>query len=583
MKQFLTGVSRLGRSTLVGPGVFLPSLLWAVVLHFSDSTAKASAFIPLRIGLVVIAHALMFNVIYVVRKYAFPPKNRRFEFLGILAILLLASAFRGIVMQFLIDAFGVSNFNAVHYKVLVSMQNMTVVILVCALITESVREWSDRTAELERENSRLVVMLSASTQQIEQAHDVIVATVTGQLYRFLHELEKVSPENLVSSLRTGIADIVRPLSRSVGEAEPILPPITQERVRLRFSKVLLEVGFIQPLDTLVVPLGLIFISFPYFILYFPPNLVFVAILGFFAVSVAVQFPLRWAYKAIAPTSALASWGLLLVSVFLRSLFGNAAFAFFFGHLRAQRTWTFYLILAFGTIFAVIYALLKSVNRQLNLVETRLRKTRERLNWEVSRSVEVQRQQSRALAIAIHGPVQTAVGAGIIRLERAMLAGPVSAELIEEVKEQIWTSLDRLNETSKAPLLTDVFEEVATTWEDVCKIKVVAAKGTLKALAYDAIATQLISDLVPELVFNAIKHSAANWIKVSVLKPVSNTITLRVEYDGSQYEEVGKRGLGLRYLQDAALSVKHHWLAGKNLVTVLLPYQDMRTKLPPPRA
>lgn len=581
MKRAQAAIRLLGRSKLVSPGIFLSSLIWAITLHFSDSSVSSGASVFERAGLVLVAHSLMFNVIYVLRRYAFPPRGRSWELLGLFAIVVTAAIFRGIVMQFLIAEFQIASFNDLQYKVLMSLQNMTVVIMTAAFFTEALHEWSDRTSELETDNLRLQALLSNSTRQIEETHDRLISTVTGQLYRFLHDLEKVSPEKLLDSLRSGVAEIVRPLSREYEELEAKVPQPRPVTAKVSIFKAIAQIGYVSPIDIFVVPAGLVFISFPFFILYFGASKVLLAILCFFALSSVVQFPIRWGFNKLAPKSGVISWAVLILGAVIRALVGSWAFHLFFNNIPRGQNWTFWLILIFGLIFASLFAVAKSLNRQLELVERDLGQIQIRLNWEVARSVEVQRQQSQALSIAIHGPVQTAVGAGIIRLERALKNGPISTELIEEVKQLIWASLDRLSEDKEVPNLDSVCCDVQDTWVDVCRIDFGFAPKAAEDLSHDKVATRLLADILPELIFNAIKHSGSTWVKVQISAAAGNSIGFSMASDGSPYEASEKKGLGLKYLEDAALSISHSNGLGNNLVEIVLPYLDNSFAPPSP--
>ena len=581
MKPSFGGLERLGRSSLAGPGIFIPTLLWSVLLQLNDVAGVPIRSIPLRILLVVVVHIVVFNIVFVARKYLLPVNRGGLQWVKAAVLILLAGLLRGYFIAVFGHAIGLFATEDVLFRMLLSMQNTSLMFALCAYVSVAAKDWAERRGSLEIQNQRLQELLDKSLNQINEAHDRVIATVTGQLYRFVHDLEKVKPEDLVESLRAGVANIVRPLSREVLQETAGQKPIDVPTPRLSISQVVKNIQSPKDFDALLIPVMMIYVSLPYSL----------RIAGFESALVAsvvivlIGSSYLWLWQRLEGYLKLSRpmniWLSLLARVLSFALLLNWLIIFAVPRhvLPAQRL-IFYLVI-FSTLAQVAYALAKSAELRIQEIEQELRAVQARLEWENSRVSEIKRQQARALSIAIHGPVQTAVGAAIIRLELALKKGPISSELVEEVTELIWQSLESLGENTQSANLSEVFEELTETWRDVCEISVYDPEELVRKISTDAVVTQLIVETVPELIFNAIKHGGATRASVELFEPDADSVTIEVRNNGAPFEDSGTRGLGLRYLADAALSVMNLHESGENITLVVLPFENTEISLPPP--
>jgi len=80
---------------------------------------------------------------------------------------------------------------------------------------QAYREWQVRKTELLQTNARLRALLKRETEKSDADHQRLVDTVSGQLVRFIREIDNALPKDAADSLRRGITEIVRPLSRQM--------------------------------------------------------------------------------------------------------------------------------------------------------------------------------------------------------------------------------------------------------------------------------------------------------------------------------------------------------------------------------
>jgi len=568
------GLRLLRQAKFSGPGVFVPTLLYTLLLHLVDASVRQESPIIYRLLFVLIIHISMYTVIKFARQYLFPADEGRFQLLKVAAILIAAAIFRAYLMHYFsegIELFKTDNF---LFRVTNSVQNMPIAFAVSAVATEAYREWQERRDALVRDNTRLRQLIQNASVMAKVEHQRLVDTVTGQLLRFVREVERSKPGEVIDNLRNGISTIVRPLSQEIDAQEYVEAATKSERIRISFRQVIRGVGNSRPLEPILMPLAVTWIGTPYLVSNFgwaawPPF-----ILGVFLVATPTYSVFQFVIAKLKP-SWQTVWILVLFSAVFTAIFEALAVLAVvgtYGNLRQLLA----VFLTFNVLWAFMFTGTAGIIGQLNLAEKELEATQEKLTWALARETEVQRQHARHLAVALHGPVQTAVGASIIRLETAALKGEISQELIGEVSQLIYSSLEELQDDDDAVDLTKVRADVQATWDGICEIVSTTSKEAFEAVAKDDVAVKLIAEIIPELVFNAIKHGGATHLVIGVDEPVGQRVTLQMLDDGTKFEQkagsTDKGGLGLRHLNESALRITRTNLDGQNLTEILLPYQ-----------
>ena len=91
-----------------------------------------------------------------------------------------------------------------------------------------------------------------------------------------------------------------------------------------------------------------------------------------------------------------------------------------------------------------------------------------------------------------------------------------------------------------------------------------------ALHDDLQCLMTINDLVPELVFNSIKHGRARDVRVTLATAGERTLTLTCQDDGVLFSEHATGGLGSRLLDDCAIEWSRERHGGSTVLIAVLP-------------
>lgn len=202
---------------------------------------------------------------------------------------------------------------------------------------------------------------------------------------------------------------------------------------------------------------------------------------------------------------------------------------------------------------LVMLLVRGARRKQERLEWELLKAEADLHWEATRVRCVQWREQRSLARAMHGPVQSAIGVGVLRLESAIGADSLDEDLVTSVREGVLTAVRSLNtagdDTSR---LTSVMEQTAATWQGVCEVTWSISPSAADRLSADQVGASTTADLFAEACWNAIRHARAAIIECAVQLVDERTLRLTVRNDGDPLPLDAAPGLGTRMLTDMTL-------------------------------
>jgi hypothetical protein len=205
------------------------------------------------------------------------------------------------------------------------------------------------------------------------------------------------------------------------------------------------------------------------------------------------------------------------------------------------------------------------------LEADLRATTADLRWSVTRARDRYRQHETALSRALHGRLQASLSAAFIRLDRAVERGVADDDLIGTLRHGILSALAEINVFDSNPdPIDDVVALTQSNWSDTVTLIFTIHDGVRGALAADALCARSVNDLIPELVFNSVRHGNANVIDVQLTIADHRTLCLTVMDDGSISPDAGRHGLGSALLDEASISWSRTRSEDRTTTSCLIP-------------
>lgn len=498
-----------------------------------------------------------------------------------LLVFLLASVAARMPLGYLLEWWGLAPTGTVTTGIPSAVPATFVVLVLAALAVTALAEQRHRRNLLAAQRERLDHTRAVVTAAINERQQATIDHINRDLTNAIDALDAGSPREAVETLRWTAQELVRPLSHDLATQHesfsPVVPPGTS--LGLDWSGVLRDATTGRPIPPVTFALTLTALS----ILFRVSRMGAAAGLAASALILvamwagahlanqaldAVSGRLSTAARAVAGTIALICLGLVVAAIEWL--------------IAADRHSAGSLVLAvWVTVFiGWALALARGVHHQAARTESELRSINRELDWEVARANQTQWQQQRALARALHGPVQASVNAAALRLDAAVRDGSVTPELIAGERAGIAEALALLP-TAIAESTPDIglaFRRIQGTWAGICDIDFEAAERVIQNISEDPACSGAVADIVTESCANAVRHGHAARITVSITQPnTERLLFISIDNDGDPLDPASRAGLGTSVLDDVALEWHLDAQPHGTLLTAVLPTSIGRTR------
>jgi hypothetical protein len=450
-----------------------------------------------------------------------------------------------------------------------------VVLVVAAVAADAMAQHRRQQDVLSEDRERLEHVRAVVGQAIADRQQVTVDRISEQLTDAVDDLTVDSPREAVETLRWAAQDLVRPLSHDLATHNvPFTPsfPTTTTTHGLSWRSVLRDATTGRPIPEIALPVISTALTVLYRIDKFGMGMGLLASAADAAaiwlgavlanrILSAVAERLPPFARATALTAALGILGVLGVAV--QRVF-----------LHQQGTPGTLLLNVVITIFiGWALALLRATRNQLDRTDVEIQELAHELEWEIARANQTQWQQQRALARALHGPLQSAVNAAALRIDGAVRSGSVTTELVDAERTSILDALGYLP-TAVADRIPDIeldFRRIQGTWAGLCEIDIAMSDAVLACIAADPACSSAVTDIVTESCANAIRHGRATQISVSITQPDSQRlVTIVIDNEGTPPDPARPTGLGATLIADVALEWRLDTRPNGARITAILP-------------
>ena len=573
MTRWRRALAALPPECLVTLPVMLGSFVWLSLVHFADVSSNGVSNIPQRLLCLVVAQAAFFAIPVatwlLVRR---DPRPERATVLLIAAVLLGCVA-RGFAFGWMLYVTGAAPKVDVLFRALASLAQGTLAVGFLWLVTAAVRRYAERRRALLAEQTSLMALQSQAVVRLQQLDEEAAEQVRASVLEGLGHGERARGDEVLHRMRLTLDDVVRPLSRQLeSQGESWSEAVTPEGdYRVRWwptVKGAADPARIHPV--------LVAVMFEWVVL-LPVTVRYGLGVGAATAvaAVIVLLPLLWLCRLVG--MRLTRWAPAAVKALTFALALVVPGVAFGGFDLLYTAWTtistpFALAAPVYTVlFGVILAVTDSALRQAREVEAELEASDAELRWAIARAREEHRQHRLALAHAVHGRIQATLSASVLQLDRALRDGTADEAMVADVQGRVIACVTGLNLRFTAPDdLPELLDKLRTTWAGVAEVTLVPDEMVDVVLAADVQSLRCINDLVPELVFNAIKHGQARQVDVRLRMVGSDVLELGVGDDGLAEDLGSGGGMGTRLLDDCAIEWSRERLASATQTTVQLP-------------
>ena len=469
----------------------------------------------------------------------------------VLAAFLVAGFARGVVILVLDVATGQHTVGEELFRLLGGPIFTFVTLTVSAVLASNYQRHRESLAALADERYRLQIRSAGIRAKVQLQREELLSKVRTLMDPAIAKIQASlggqSSTEAISSLKSTVDDVVRPLSIEVAEASDELEAesgkaeIREKAPRpktillgeflvplwagLIAAIVLVPVAFLfeTPLNSLLILLtifllmllGLGLIQLLTINLAIPPVLAAIVVPILYAVSFT---PFYWISPAM-------SWAISIEQIHALLLFG---------------------VSVGGTTFAAQFAQLQRKATTENLVA--VNQQLEILNASLRQELWLNRRRT---ASVLHGPVQAALFASAMKLSQEQKPTP---ELVSEVEQDIAAALEKLNNPSnlEGEDITDLLNQIVEIWSDAAQISIKIPEDLEAAITKQPLTSEALIEIAREFITNAIKHGKASSVSLKVSRIDGARIAIEVIDDGQGVPPGAKPGFGSKLLSELSL-------------------------------
>ena len=536
------------------------------LLTVSVQPINASAPVSARILATVLAQLVMFAPLVVLRFTLLKDPMRPRPWVA-LAGFAVASVVRGLSVDYFLHYFGGLPLMP-ELRVFSGFLPTIIPLIVTAYVVNSLRERRRDLEVLLEIGERLERAGQEASAAVQQRNDELVDRVRSVLDTEIAAASAAQPTDVVTQLQRTATDVIRPLSHELATsfAAQEAPQVSVGPSRVGWRDVVGDASLKRPLM---------------------PGLTVLLLSGVWIPTAVVLAPIRWSLIG----SLVLIYGLLVgANAVLRRLLPRRRpigrlFAVFVACVVAglvtgvglrivteqSRSSTSVAVAAifFVILVSMSMAIVNGVLTARSAVLAQTAASIDELRLQVLRTHQLQWFHQRALARALHGPVQSAVTAAALRLADAQLSGTPRRGLVDGVHADLVRVLDVLSapEGEVLPLEASL-ARVVGMWEGLCDISARVDPVAAGIIDGDAVSRALVIDIITDATANAIRHGRAGSVSIRV-SWLGGIVRLAVTDDGSPSATPGLQGLGSALLNDCA----QEWVltdtgAGHELIVVL---------------
>ncbi len=564
---------RVGGASAVSRPAFWVLLAVSLIAHTAEATTSGvpTRQLPVRAVFVVIAVVAAYGAMLLLRRLVLRDAAEQPRPWRALLIYVAAGVVRGVVLSGLL-ALVLDEPAQLVFRIGAAIAVLVPMLAITAAMVDVLREHAARRDELVTRNAELIAARDDALDRAAAERADAARRIQLLLADRLAALD-AGPADAAARLRADVAEVIRPLSHRIVPAVGRVAAVPTDAA-IRWREVWRDASLGRPIRPALGAIGFV-ATIPSLAARSPGTGLLPtpldAIAGALCIGLCVFATLTLAARAVhpvlpglrpVPRTALLAGTLLLALAVTAALSGFAVHALTGGPNTAITL----SILTVGMLVAVLIALLQGIEHLLNAVDAELATTNAALEHEVARVNAVAWHQRNQLAVALHGPVQTAVTAAAMRLEQAPVG---DAEALAAARELIGDAIGRLDTRSEHVDGIEVqLGELARAWDGLCAVTWTIEADALVAIDADATIASAVGDICTEACSNAVRHGAATIVEIAATT-AADRLHLRIANDGADPGERRGGGLGSAMLDAVALAWRRGRVDGRTVLDVEL--------------
>lgn len=530
--------------------VFFTTYIWSLLVHFTDSIINGPGFLLKRLIVISGLQLLVFFLIYLTVKLLIDRTKSNIVPVALFFTICVVALFRGFVFEYWFYAWDITESLNPGVRMRASLLNLAIAFAISTIAVANTRRHHMINSKLILEREHLELTRNNAETSIAEIDKTLINNIENELRTYVKEFENKNLIEVLPLLRNLIDQVVQPLSRRIqSQYTPWSPPIgQQDKLKVQWRNVLTQSFRPNKIKYLIIPALMIVIAIP---------------------TVTSRSPLPDTLQSMLAVFLAAA----IVGKFFRVIFRNSKSNFFsymvvvlttslaMGAASLNLTKDYenkYALVSPAVSLYIIAALITSVlsSRELlaNQITSELSETVKQMQWSVSRIREGQRQRYQSLSRHLHGHLQAFLSSKYLELEKLDSSAPNTNETLRRVIAEIYLEIEKIGHSKHvAEPITSVVEKIAQSWDKVAKIEPAIHSEILERIETDQLCRSALVDVLPELVFNGIKHGKATDLRIELNLLHPDVVRLVITDNGSFELIESVTGVGTRILNESCIS------------------------------
>ena len=554
MSRWRQAFNRIGGPDAVTWPAFWVTSASAILGHLTTG-GKVDASIAQRILIVCICQVVLFIPLIGLRFTLLksPTNPRPWVAIG---GFIFAAVLRGFALAFLLLATGAVSQPLWVYRIIASLMNQAVLLIIVALVVSTMRAHVRTLIALTAIQDNLEATQARIIDEVNDHNDEAIERVQVRLRQELEAFGSGTGTESVEQLQRIASDVVRPMSHELGSFLPRHEDLsrTQPDAHVSWQQLVRQLADHSPLRPLLVALYLAISMIAATLGPFGNKGFLVTVIVSVVALICSALGNAILNRLLPHTSGTSS----LVAIFITSLL-IGVISVGAGSLTLERNNFALVFFICGSLFTclieLLAAVLSAVVRQQRASEREFSTQNELLRREIVRLRQSQWIQQKSLSRALHGPLQSTVTSAALRLDAALRSDVPIDVLVTEIQQELRSGIEMIEiVNSEEHSLELAFARLTGTWEGVCTIDAEVSNGAHERLTCDPIALATVIDILTEAVSNAVRHGNAEHTGISIVEVDDALIQVTVVNDGYTLGATpNNSGLGTALLEECTLS------------------------------
>jgi signal transduction histidine kinase len=551
--------------------VIITCAVLSVLIHLAPNGGTVEGNIFVRMIVAVFAYLPGLATIAIFSLFLRNVANARLRVGLMLFSYFLGGALRGLFFAIVFYQLGMSTSLNLDFRIPGSAIPFGLAIAAATYAVSALDESKARIASLGALQSELNDAVAASATSENTLRDRTITKIEQSVQTELEALKNIDDVATPEQLKALAAEVVRPLSHTLAERVPVWEPTEKPQLRLRWRDILGQIRPELSLKPLLLTLLSTATALTAFIFFFGiAQAIPLTICSLVVLYLSTRLAERLTTRLNNMKSLLLRAVLMTALLVLVSLPGGFVDAII---LHGENEPFFILQggMVIVPIFGWFIALGGAAQAESERLENAYNEGIAQLSWLKARLNLVNWYEQGEFARVLHGPVQSAINKGVIKLGSTDVAS--RADVIAEVREGITAALaPELRWEGERRRFEELCDDLALTWSELCQIDFAISPAACAAINADPACASLSWDVIHESCNNAIKHGEARWISVRIIDPVDRTLTIDVVNNGEAADVESRPGMGSNMLDACTLSWARSPENGQTTLRAILPIQ-----------